>query len=88
MSHLKLPSFLRAKPQGLGFKAKGSFPKDSNSPMEVTLIDLRAQCRYFFILGSLRWTPHPVIVAIRDNMGYIKVLLFSYYTTITGWRVL
>ena len=36
----------------------------------------------------LRWTPHPVIVAIRDNKDYIRVLLYSYYTTITGWGVL
>ena len=35
-----------------------------------------------------RWTPHPVIVAIRDNKDYIRVLLDSYYTTITGWGVL
>ena len=33
----------------------------------------------------LRWTPHPVIVAIRDKKDYIRVLLYSYYTTITGW---
>ena len=32
--------------------------------------------------------PHPVIVTIRDNRDYIKVLLYSYYTTITGWGVL
>ena len=32
--------------------------------------------------------PHPVIVAIRDNKDDIKVLLYSYYTTITGWGVL
>ena len=36
----------------------------------------------------VRWTPHPVIVTIRDNRGYIRVLLYSYYTTITGWGVL
>ena len=73
----------------------------------------------------VRWTPHPVIVTMRDNrdyirerpaMGpgflhthyfklrkivgmqkprphgspfcYIKVLLYSDYTTITGWGVL
>ena len=36
----------------------------------------------------LRWTPHPVIVTIRDNRDYIRVLLYSYYTTITGWGVL
>ena len=33
-------------------------------------------------------TPHPVIVATRDNKDYTKVLLYSYYTTITGWGVL
>ena len=32
--------------------------------------------------------PHPVIVIIRDNRDYIRVLLYSYYTTITGWGVL
>ena len=37
---------------------------------------------------DLRWTPHPVIVTIRDNRDYIRVLLNSYYTTITGWGVL
>ena len=37
---------------------------------------------------SLRWTPHPVIVTIRDNRDHIRVLLYSYYTTITGWGVL
>ena len=37
---------------------------------------------------SLRWTPHPVIVTIRDNRDYIRVLLYSSYTTITGWGVL
>ena len=29
-----------------------------------------------------RWTPHPVIVTIRDNRDYIRVLLYSSYTTI------
>ena len=37
---------------------------------------------------DLRRTPHPVIVTIRDNRDYIRVLLYSYYTTITGWGVL
>ena len=36
----------------------------------------------------LRWTPHPVIVTIRENRDYIRVLFYSYYTTITGWGVL
>ena len=30
-------------------------------------------------------TPHPVIVTIGDNRDYIRVLLYSYYTTISGW---
>ena len=32
--------------------------------------------------------PHTVIVTIRDNKDYIRVLSYSYYTTITGWGVL
>ena len=36
----------------------------------------------------LRWTPHPVIVTTRDNKDCIRVLVYSYYTTITGWGVL
>ena len=42
----------------------------------------------FLKAGGFRWTPHPVIVTIRDNKDYIRVLLYSYYTTITGWGVL
>ena len=33
----------------------------------------------------VRWTPHPVIVTIRDNKDYIRVLVYSSYITITGW---
>ena len=33
----------------------------------------------------LRRTPHPVIVTIRNSKDHIRVLLYSYYTTITGW---
>ena len=40
-----------------------------------------------FAVG-LRWTPHPVIVTIRDDRDYIRALSYSYYTTITGWGVL
>ena len=40
------------------------------------------------IACSLGGPPHPVIVTIRDNRDYIRVLLSSYYTTITGWGVL
>ena len=28
------------------------------------------------------------MVTIGDNRDYIRVLLYSYYTTITGWGVL
>ena len=35
-----------------------------------------------------KWTPHPVIVTIRDNKDYIRVLLYSFHTTITGCGVL
>ena len=31
--------------------------------------------------------PNPVLVTIRDNNDYVKVLLDSCYTTITGWGV-
>ena len=31
--------------------------------------------------------PQPVVVTIRDNKDYIRVLLYSYYSTITGWGV-
>ena len=37
---------------------------------------------------SIRMTPHPVIVIIMDNKDCIRVLLFSYCTTITGLGVL
>ena len=36
----------------------------------------------------IRWTPHPVIVTIGDSRDHIRVLLYSYYTTIAGWGVL
>ena len=32
--------------------------------------------------------PRPIIGAIRDNKDYIRVLLYSYYTTITERGVL
>ena len=35
----------------------------------------------------IRWTPHPVIVTIRDNWDDIRVLVYSRYTTTTGWGV-
>ena len=29
--------------------------------------------------------PHPEIVTLKENTGYMGVPLYSYYTTITGW---
>ena len=37
---------------------------------------------------GLRWTPHPKIVTIGATRDHIKVLLYSFYTTVTGWGVL
>ena len=70
-------------------------PRDSKrrsqkSPVTARASDLWAPGRS--PLGCcdlyLRRTPHPVIVTIRENRDYIRVLLYSYYTTITGWGVL
>ena len=33
----------------------------------------------------IRWTPHPVIVTIGNNRDDIRVPLYSYYASITGW---
>ena len=44
---------------------------------------LRARCWV-----GVRWTPHPAIVTIRDKKPCIRVLLYSYYATITGRGVL
>ena len=46
--------------------------------------------RVFKTLGAhgrymLGGPPHPVIVTIMDNKDYSRVLLYSCYTTITGW---
>ena len=40
---------------------------------------------YIYILGG---PLNPGIVTIGDNRDDIRVLLYSYYTTITGWGVL
>ena len=37
---------------------------------------------------SYRLGGPPVIVTIRDNKDYNRVLVYSYYSTITGWGVL
>ena len=43
----------------------------------------RARSR-LWLLGY-KVAPHPVIVTIGDNRDHIRVLLYSYVTTITGW---
>ena len=41
---------------------------------------------FFVGLGyCLGGPPHPVTVSIRDKRDYIRVRLYSYDTTITGW---
>ena len=37
------------------------------------------QLIFWTYTGDLRWTPHPVIVAIRDNKEFIRVLSYSSY---------
>ena len=37
--------------------------------------------------GFFRRTLHPVIVTIRGNRDYVRVLVYSLYTAITGWGV-
>ena len=34
---------------------------------------------------SFSGSRNPVIVTIRHNKDYSRVLLYCYYTTITGW---
>ena len=33
---------------------------------------------------SLGGPPHPVAVAVRDDSGYLRALLYSYSSTVTG----
>ena len=59
------------------------------APMVVLLIASRLRQRSqslacCTIEVELRWTPHPIILPIRDNKDYIRVLLYSYYTTMGG----
>ena len=55
--------------------------------METTIIGFRDLGFRVWGVG-FRWTAHPVIVTMGDNRDYIRVLLYSYCTTITGWGVL
>ena len=51
------------------------------------MLSRHAPSQSAFGLGELRACrkdPHPVIVTIRDTSNYIRVLLYSYHTTITG----
>ena len=40
--------------------------------MDTVCLEGIAQVRVYF-----RWSPHPVIVTLQDNRGYIRVLLYS-----------
>ena len=59
---------------------------------EACLLALSLSQPYRPALGGswvvVRWTPKPVIVATRDDEDYIMVPLYTYCTTITGWRFL
>ena len=47
----------------------------------------QAGCAVISII--FRWNPpHPALGTIRDNVDHMTVLLYSYYTTITGQGVL
>ena len=59
----------------LGSEARGA---------EDTLQGKRAESASHDLYISLRWTPYPVIVTIRDKKDCIRVLLYSYYVTLTG----
>ena len=70
-------------------------PIDQNERNAITLGSLSDFSRFLGHPGFrastvfwFRWTPQPVIVTIRDHGYDTGVLLYSYYTTITGWGVL
>ena len=59
----------------------GNHHLDNDLPTSAsTLVDFAPSAVQSETLGG----PHPVMVTIRDDKEYIKVLLQSYYTTITG----
>ena len=72
---------------GFGLVVKGFLlrpPRKGNT--EPPTESLEVDKPMAILLGVyFRWTPHRVIVTIRDKKDYIRVLLYSYYTTITGW---
>ena len=67
-----------------------AYPEEISTPLSHKLLShgsrveprLHPQAVHEYDLGG---TPHPVIVTIRDKKDYIRVLLYSNYTTITGW---
>ena len=59
--------------------SKSSHSRHSSSNGNISNIGNRSNQLF------IRWTPHLVIVTIGDNRDYTRVLLYSYYTTITGW---
>ena len=61
-----------------------AFPKLLRCDIEPENVRLTARLKG----TDIRWTPHPVIVTIMDYKDHIRVLLYSYYTMITGWGVL
>ena len=60
----------------------------SRGVREVALFVVYRKRHRMFWHPKLGWTPHPVIVTKGDNRDYIRVLLYSYETTIKGWGVL
>ena len=83
-----------ARQQTLGTPVVPDYP----SCFGVSLLKLNTRKKgiypyYYGVTGKPRttyfgWIPHPVIVSIRDNKDHIRVVLYSYYTTIAGWGVL
>ena len=56
--------------------------------LQSVCLSVSAGGGYRSVFKYLRRTPDPVIVTLRDNEDYIRVLSYSYYITITGWGVL
>ena len=40
----------------------------------------------FRVWGYVRWTPHPVMVHMRDNGDDIRVLIYSCFATLVPQR--
>ena len=61
-------------------------PELAKGRLSDVIIAMFAAC-FINFAGSytLGEPPHPVIVTIRDSKDYIRVLLYCYSTTITGW---